>query len=69
MNYFFLFCWLLLIILVVSQSFKKNKEEFTPKIRSMYRPDMRTMRLKIESITNKYNADYIISFLRKFGLY
>ena len=69
MNVCFLFFWLLIIILVFSQSFNNPKEGFTPKIRSMYRPYMRNMRVKLEGYTNKYNSDYLIGFLRKFGLY
>jgi len=69
MNSWFLFFWLVLIVLVVSQSFHNSKEGFTPKVRSIYRPYMRKMRLTVESYTNKYNSDYLLGFLRKFGLY
>lgn len=69
MNSYFLFFWIILIIFVVSCSLKNTKEGFTPKIRSMYRPYMRNIRLGIESYTTPYNTDFFIGFFRKFGLY
>lgn len=73
MQYYFLFIWLIIIIVIVLQNIQynknQNKEGFTPKIRGMYRPYVRHMRLNIESFANKYNTNYLVSFLRRIGLY
>ena len=69
MNFCFLILWVVIIILVISQTIPNNQEGFTPKIRSVYRPYLRNMRFTLESYTNKYNSDYLIGILRKVGLY
>jgi hypothetical protein len=68
-NFVFLFLWMVIIILVVLQCLRNTEEGFTPKIRSMYRPYVRNMRISLESYTNKYNSDYLIGLLRKVGVY
>ena len=74
----FLFIWLFIIIVVVYQSNVnkdkdkdkyKYKEGFTPKIKGFYRPYVRHLRLNVESLANKYNGNFLMSFLRKTGLY
>jgi len=71
--YYFLFMWCILIFTVVLQSMKqyksKNKEGFTPKIKGIYRPYIRRIRLQIEEFTNKYNSNYFMKMLKKNGLY
>ena len=69
--YYFLFMWCVLIFTVVLQSMKqyKGKEGFTPKIKGIYRPYIRRIRLQIEEFTNKYNSNYFMKMLKKNGLY
>ena len=72
MNVFFLWGWVLLMIIIIiffSIQKEKEKEGFTPKIRSLYRPHVRNLRIYTEMFTNKYSTDYLISFLKKLGLY
>ena len=74
MEHFFLFIWLCIIIIVVYQyNINKNKDKykegFTPKIKGLYRPYVRKLRLNVENFANKYNSNFVMNFLRKLGLY
>ena len=72
MNQFFLWGWILLMIMVIFMSAenyqKKLAEGFTPKIRSLYRPHIRNLRIYSETFANKY-SNYFIPVLKKMGLY
>jgi hypothetical protein len=72
MNSFFLWVWILLMIMVIlffSIKQENIEEGFTPKIRSLYRPHIRNLRIYSETFTNKYSTNYLISILKKMGLY
>ena len=70
MNYMYYYIFLLLIIIIslYSSLIKNTQENFTPGIRRLYRPYVRTARIFSENYfkdsNNKFN-----SFLRKVGLY
>jgi hypothetical protein len=49
--------------------YKNNQENFTPKIKSLYRPHLRNMRLKYETFSNNYGSDFIINKLKKMNIY
>ena len=68
MKYFLYNCLFILIILAFSYYNTLNHvENFTPKIREMYRPYVRNIRVNSENFYNK-NASNISIFLKKFGL-
>ena len=47
----------------------KNKEGFTPKIREIYRPYVRTFNQEYESFVNNYGPNVIVNKLRKWNIY
>jgi len=69
-----LILWVLLIILIICLQVKINnkkytKEGFTPKIRSLYNPHLRNIRLFTESFLNMYNDNFFIKKLKNIGIY
>jgi hypothetical protein len=69
-NYIFLILALILILNLFNNTFKigiNNTENFTPKIREMYRPYVRNTRIATNSLYNKYNNN-ISNIFRKIGL-
>lgn len=73
MNPIFLWGWMILMIIVIFISAKNHQQKldegFTPKIRSMYRPHIRNLRIYTEMFSNKYSKNYITPILKKMGLY
>jgi hypothetical protein len=47
----------------------KSKEGFTPKIRELYRPYVRTFNQGYESFVNNYGPNVIVNKLRKWNIY
>jgi hypothetical protein len=69
MNFYCICIFLLLIIFFCLYSSSQNTQEnFTPAIRRMYRPYVRSARIYSESFFKDSNNS-INSFLRKVGLY
>ena len=66
-----IYCCFLFLFLIVFTFYYINSlqyvEEFTPKIRQMYRPHVRNARIIGEGFYNKYNSD-ISNLFRKFGI-
>jgi hypothetical protein len=48
---------------------KNKKEGFTPRIRGLYRPYVRTMNQGFESFVNNYGPNVIMNKLRKWNIY
>lgn len=46
-----------------------NKEPFTPKINSLYRPYVRTMNQNYESFVNNYGPNVIMTKFKKWNIY
>ena len=73
MNQLFLWGWIILMIMIIFISAqnqqKKLEEGFTPKIRSMYRPHIRNLRIYTEMFANKYSKNYLVPIFKKMGLY
>jgi hypothetical protein len=68
MKYILYSCFLFLIILFFSYNNSLHSvENFTPKIRQMYRPIIRNTRLVTENFYNK-NASNISNLFRKFSI-
>ena len=68
MKYFIYNCIFLLIVLFFSYYNTLNHtENFTPKIRELYRPYVRSIRITGEDFYNKQTTS-ISNFLKKFGL-
>ena len=63
-----LWLWIVLIIIILYNAIKKEKnnktEAFTPKIRSYYRPYLRDLRLSMETFQNYFPVEY---FTKKLG--
>jgi hypothetical protein len=49
--------------------YQNTQESFTPKIKSLYRPHLRNIRLNYETFANKYGSDFIINKLKKMNIY
>jgi len=61
-------CFLLLIVVTFAYiNSLHTVEEFTPKIREMYRPHVRNARIIGEGFYNKTNS-HISNLFRKFGI-
>jgi preprotein translocase subunit SecG len=69
------FLWIIYFIqmLIASKKTSKNKnkwkEGFTPRIRGIYRPYVRTMNQGFESFVNNYGPNVIMNKLRKWNIY
>jgi len=67
------FLWIIYFIqmLIASKHKNKNKgkEGFTPRIRGLYRPYVRTMNQGFESFVNNYGPNVIMNKLRKWNIY
>ena len=67
------FLWIIYFIqmLIASKNKNKNKckEGFTPRIRGIYRPYVRTMNRGFESFVNNYGPNVIMNKLRKWNIY
>ena len=67
------FLWFIYFIqmLIASKNPSKNKrkEGFTPRIRGIYRPYVRTMNQGFESFINNYGPNVIMNKLRKWNIY
>ena len=69
------FLWIIYFIqmLITSKKTRKNKnkckEGFTPRIRGLYRPYVRTMNQRFESFVNNYGPNVIMNKLRKWNIY
>jgi len=65
---YFLFLWILIIafLMYIQSAFK---EGFTPKIRGLYRPHVRNMRIYSEGFLNHYTSDFFKKHLKKIGIY
>jgi hypothetical protein len=59
------FLWVIYFI----QSFANKREQFTPKINSMYRPYIRTLNQTYENFVNNYGSNIIINKLKKWNVY
>ena len=60
---------IMIIFMSAKNHQKKLSEGFTPKIRSLYRPHIRNLRIYTETFANKYSKNYLIPVLKKMGLY
>ena len=73
------FLWIIYFIqmLIASKNKNKNKDKnknkgkegFTPRIRGLYRPYVRTMNQGFESFVNNYGPNVIMNKLRKWNIY
>jgi hypothetical protein len=65
------FLWIIYFIqmLIASKYKNKWKEGFTPRIRGIYRPYVRTMNRGFESFVNNYGPNVIMNKLRKWNIY
>ena len=52
-----------------SKYINTNTEGFTPKIRGLYRPYVRTINQGFENFVNNYGSKVIINKLRKWDIY
>lgn len=59
----------IIILLWITYLIQSVKEGFTPRIRGIYRPYMRTINQKYESFMNNYGKNVIITKLRKWNIY
>ena len=59
---------IIIIFALYNTIYNTNKEEFTPKIREMYRPYLRHARIASEGFYGN-NKNNITHLFRKFGLY
>ena len=68
--YYYMFLFVIILIALYISEFKKNniQEKFTPGIRRMYRPYVRTARKFSESFFQNSN-NTVNQMLRKVGLY
>jgi hypothetical protein len=68
MNYFIYYCFLIFIVLIFSYINSTNTiENFTPKIRELYRPIVRNTRIITENFYNRQKTN-ISNIFRKFGI-
>jgi len=68
MKYILYICFLILIIILFSYvNSLHNVENFTPKIRELYRPIVRNTRIVGEGFYNKTSSN-ISNLFRKFGI-
>ena len=65
------FLWIIYFIqmLIANKNKNKWKEGFTPRIRGIYRPYVRTMNRGFESFVNNYGPNVIMNKLRKWNIY
>lgn len=69
--------WIINIIIILAATYfyfyffiyQNTQESFTPKIKSLYRPHLRNMRLNYETFANNYGSDFIINKLKKMNIY
>lgn len=59
----------LLWIIYFIQFYNNNQEAFTPRIRGLYRPYIRHINRKYESLVDNYGYKVIINKLRKWNIY
>lgn len=68
MKYFIYNCTFLIIVLFFAYINTKNElEAFTPKIRELYRPYVRNMRIISDHLYNKHSAN-ASNLFRRFGI-
>jgi hypothetical protein len=68
MKYFIYNCTFFIIVLFFSYINTKNEQEaFTPKIRELYRPYVRNMRIISQDLYNKHSAN-ASNLFRKIGI-
>ena len=69
MKYFLYYCFFAIIIIITFSYFNSlhSVENFTPKIREMYRPYVRNTRVFGENIYNHYK-NHVSNLFRKIGL-
>jgi hypothetical protein len=60
---------ILLWVVYFIQIYNTNKETFTPKINSMYRPYARKLNQTCEHFINNYSPNIIVNKLRKWNVY
>jgi hypothetical protein len=61
--------WVIYFIQILNTDKNKDKEGFTPKIRELYRPYVRTFNQGYESFVNNYGPKVIMNKLRKWNIY
>ena len=57
------------IIYLIKTFFYNQKEGFTPKIYSIYRPIIRYINLSYESFMNQYGPNVILQKLKKWNIF
>ena len=68
MKYFLYYCFLIIFIIFMSHiNLMQNVENFTPKMREMYRPIFRNTRIISEGFYEKTMTNFS-NLLRKFGI-
>lgn len=65
----FLIIYITLYTLHINNQKQNNIEGFTPKIRGLYRPHIRNLRILTETFMGKYSSDYFTKILRNIGIY
>jgi hypothetical protein len=65
----FLFLWIFIIAFLIYIQSTVNKEGFTPKIRGLYRPHVRNMRIYSEGFLNHYTGDFFKKHMKRMGIY
>jgi hypothetical protein len=68
----FIWLWIFLILIILFQPIEQKyftKEGFTPKIRSLYNPYLRSFRTYKETFLNEYNDNYFVKKLKNIGIY
>ncbi len=63
--------WVIYFIQILNTGKNKNKDKegFTPKIRELYRPYVRTFNQGYENFVNNYGPKVIMNKLRKWNIY
>jgi len=59
----------IVVLLWIVYFFQSYKEGFTPKLRGLYRPYVRTVNQGYESFVNNYGPNVIMNKLRKWNIY
>ena len=52
-----------------NNTYQNYRENFTPKINSLYRPHLRNIRVNYETFENNYGSDFIINKFKKMNIY
>jgi hypothetical protein len=61
--------WIIYFIQEYKYNYNTDKETFTPKINSMYRPYVRKINQTCEHFVNNYGPNIIANKLRKWNIY